>query len=45
MSCIQELYDKDKEKVLIGGYSETATRYLVLAQRQNLNRFPSALPV
>ena len=35
------LYNKDKEKVIIGSKSDTATLYLVLAPQQNLKRFPA----
>ena len=35
-TCILQLYGKNEEKDSIGGYSEIATRYPVLSQRQNL---------
>ena len=37
-TCTLELCNKDKEKVLIGGLSERATRYSVLARQQNLTQ-------
>ena len=41
-SCICFLlYNKDKERVIIRGKSDTATWYSVLARQQNLKRFPA----
>ena len=37
------LYNKDKEKVIIGGLLDTATWYSVLTRQQILKRFPSQL--
>ena len=43
-SCICFMfYNKDKDKVIIRGLSDTATWYLVLARQQNLKRLPALL--
>ena len=44
-TCILELYNKDKEKVLIRIFSSTATQYSVLTRWQNLNRFPALIVI
>ena len=44
-TCVLELYNKDKEKVLLRGLSETATRYSVLAPQENLNRFQALIVI
>ena len=38
-TCILELYNKDKEKVLIGGYLETTTWDQVLAHQQGSQHY------